>query len=588
MNTNRIGTLALVMLVAVLIVGLTACDQLVSILTSGDMPEQPDIEGGVTVGVVAPLSGQYASSFGQPILNGFELAQSEINAQAGGEIITLIPVDDMATLDGAKAAFNKLIDQGDVPVILGPSFSSQAKVTFPIATENGIVAFSSTSSASGINMAGDANFRAGLITARLNPPGVRATHAALGYQTAVTMYDEADTYSTIGHGDLVRALADVGVDILGTEAFEGGATDFSDELTRIKELNPEAIFVSSLSSEMDDILIKGRELGIPASVRFIIPELGDGEAAAAGKAAEGAISFTGWSIFASTPGNQAFIENYRAAYGADPDTWAAQSYATLHILNEAGARAGSAAPMAIAEALRNISLDTILGSFSFDGNGDAIYEPHVHIVKDGKLVPFDGSEMPDEMGLAAGLPMDLAMYRTWTSVEIGAPSAHGVAHGQGDRTTYINQPGVETLQDMSVETFPNGTTLVKDIMDDTNSFLWRVAVMWKTDDMMYDGHAGWKYVQYQRASEADDFVAAAGDGTEKGSNGCHGCHSAVNDPDVPGRDYVFVELPGYETADHGMSDHHDDASGHHDDMAEADASGHDDDMAPDNGDGSNQ
>ena len=90
-------------------------------------------------------------------------------------------------------------------------------------------------------------------------------------------------------------------------------------------------------------------------------------------------------------------------------------------------------------------------------------------------------------------------------------------------------------------------------MDDTNTFLWRVAVMWKTNDMMYDGHAGWRYVQYQRASEVDDFVAAAGDGTDKGSNGCHGCHSAVNDPDVPGRDYVFVELPGYEAADHDMS-----------------------------------
>ncbi|MDE0042802.1 MAG: ABC transporter substrate-binding protein, partial [Candidatus Poribacteria bacterium] len=334
-----------------------------------------------------------------------------------------------------------------------------------------------------------------------------------------------------------------------------------------------------------DILMQGRELGIPHSVPFIIPELSNAEVAAAGAAAEGTISFNGWSIFAPTPGNQTFIESYRSVYGTDPDAWAAQSYATLHILNEAGTRAGSSDPMAIAEALRSISIDTILGSFSFDENGDAIYEPFVHIVKDGKLVPFEGSQMPDEMRLAAGLPMDIAMYRSWTSVEIGAPSAHGVAHGKGDRTTYINQSGVETLQDMSAETFPHGTMLVKDIMDDTNSFLWRVAVMWKTDDMMYESHAGWKYVQYQRESAGADFVAAAGDGTDKGSNGCHGCHSAVNDPDVPGRDYVFVELPGYETADHGTTDHDDDTSEHHDhgtsehhdDMAGGDMPDHDDD-----------
>ena len=500
----------------------------------------------------------------------------------GAPGIASSPVDDEATVDGAKAAFNKLIAEG-VPVILGPGFSSQAKETFPIATEAGVVAFSSTSSASGINMPGDANFRSGLITARLNPPGVMVTHAALGYRNVATMYDAADTYSTIGHGDLVGALMDVGVTILATETFEGGDTDFTAQLTSIKALNPDAIFVSCLSAEMDDILIQGRALGIPTSVPFIIPELWNAEAAAAKEAAEGTISFNGWSSFASTPGNQAFIESYRAAYGTDPDPWAAQSYATMHILNEAGTRAGSADPMAIAEALKNIDgLDTILGSFSFDENGDAIYEPYVHIVKDGKLELFDGSGMPAETRLAAGLPMDIAMYRTWTSVEIGAPSAHGVAHGHGDRTTYINAPGVETLQDMSAETFPHGTMLVKDIMDDTNSFLWRVAVMWKTDDMMYDGHAGWKYVQYQRASEADDFVAAAGDGTDKGSNGCHGCHSAVNSPDVPGRDYVFVELPGYETAGHGTSDHHDEEADHHDEEAD-----HDHNMSADDGDGSN-
>ena len=393
MNMSRITRFVFVLAVAVMIMGLSACDQLVSILTSGDMPEPPEV--GVTVGVVLPLSGQYAALYGHSMLNGFELARNEINSsQVGAPGIAFITADDEATVDGAKAAFKKLIEQDGVPVILGPGFSSQARETFPIATENGVVAFSSTSSASGINMAGDANFRAGLITARLNPPGVMVTHAALGYQNVATMYDEADTYSIIGHGDLAGALMDNGVKILATKTFNGGETDFSTQLTEIMELSPEAIFVSALSAEMPLILKQGRALGIPSSVPFIIPELWNTEAVAAGDAAEGTISFNGWSIFASTPGNQAFIDTYRAVYGTDPDPWAAQSYATLHILNEAGNRAQSADPMAIAEALRGISgLDTILGSFSFDENGDAIYEPFVHIVKNGRLEPFDGSEM---------------------------------------------------------------------------------------------------------------------------------------------------------------------------------------------------
>ena len=418
MNQNQIARFVSVLALFAMIMGLSARDQLVSILTSSDMPEPPEV--GVTVGVVAPLSGQYATLYGEPILSGFELARNEINSSdPGAPGIAFITADDMGTVDGAKAAFKNLIEQESVPIILGPGLSRQAKETFPIATEGGVVAFSSTSSASGINMAGDANFRASLITARLNPPGVMATHAALGYQNVATMFDAADPYSTNGHGDLVDALMDAGVTILATETFEGGGDDFYTQLTNIMELNPDAIFVSCLSADMDDILIQGRAIGIPTSVPFIIPKLRNAVAAAAGAAAEGTISFNGWSIFATTPGNQAFVERYKAEYGTDPDSWAAQSYATMHILNEAGARAGSTDPMAIAESLRSISLDTILGSFSFDENGDAIYEPFVHIVRDGKLVPFDASEMPADDDMPDNDMTDNGMPSDGASVNDG-------------------------------------------------------------------------------------------------------------------------------------------------------------------------
>ena len=40
-----------------------------------------------------------------------------------------------------------------------------------------------------------------------------------------------------------------------------------------------------------------------------------------------------------------------------------------------------------------MDFDTILGSFSFDENGDAVYEPVVLMVKDGVLVNFGDSGM---------------------------------------------------------------------------------------------------------------------------------------------------------------------------------------------------
>ena len=138
------------------------------------------------------------------------------------------------------------------------------------------------------------------------------------------------------------------------------------------------------------ILSQGRELGIPDSVPFILPEIAIEQVAAAGTAAEGVITFIGWSSLAATPGNQAFIQSYTEKYGMEPNAWAAQSYATLHILAAAIANAQSTDSTAIRDTLANtMNMDTILGQFSFDAVGDAVYDPKILIVKDGAFAVFE-------------------------------------------------------------------------------------------------------------------------------------------------------------------------------------------------------
>ena len=108
-----------------------------------------------------------------------------------------------------------------------------------------------------------------------------------------------------------------------------------------------------------------------------------------GDAAEGVITFTDWVKTADTPGNQAFVENYTAKYGMEPSAWAAQPYAAVYTLAEAIRNAQSTDSEAIAAALADIKdFDTVLGKFSFAPNGDAIYDPVVLIVKNGKLEVF--------------------------------------------------------------------------------------------------------------------------------------------------------------------------------------------------------
>lgn len=373
--------------IGVLIVGFSACDR-VSQIIEPDAPQMTEPSGEISIGVVLPQTGRLTDSFGKSMQQGFELALSEINAaQPNGAKLKLIIENDQSTVEGAIAAFNTLIQEG-VSIILGPATSSQTEMAFPVAQKNQVVAISPTSAARGLSALGDYVFRVALTTDRLIPPGIEVTQAKLGYQRAATMYDETDLFSTDGDASVREVLPAKGVEVITTETFKSGDTDFSEQLTRIQTLNPDVIFVSCLAPEKPGILMKGHELGISAP--FIVRTLTAADVQATGVAAEGAMTFVGWGAALDTPGNQAFVENYNTKFKMEPTNYAARSYATLHILAEAVANAQSTDAVAIRDALASIrDFDTIFGKFSFDANGDAVYAEKVLIVKNGKLVRFE-------------------------------------------------------------------------------------------------------------------------------------------------------------------------------------------------------
>ena len=397
MNINT--RFILVITTLILIVGISACDQLLGILSDNQIPEMDGkvpqltgLSGEIPIGIVLPLTGRFISEYGYlPTQLGAELALNEINtAQLGDARIRFVAVDDGGTVEGTVKAFGKLIHQHGVPVILGPGLSSQAEKAFPIAQENQVVAFSATSSASGLSAIGDYIFRVSLTNDVLIPSGIKATRENLGYQRVAMIYDETDLYSTDNHDFLREILASHNVEVLARETFEGDEDDFFDQLTRIKALNSDAVFVSALSLEISKILIQGREVGIPVTVPFIVPDFAIDEVRAAGLAAEGVITFSGWSNTASTPGNHDFIRNYLTAYDVEASIWAAHAYATVYVLAEAIANAQSTDATAIRDAMADIKdLDTILGKFSFDAVGDAVYEPLTLVVANGQFEVFE-------------------------------------------------------------------------------------------------------------------------------------------------------------------------------------------------------
>ena len=357
------------------------------------VPITPDDEAAqlinVPIGVVVALTGKHAEAYGFAMQRGFEMAREEINSQ-GDVNLTFITVDDQSTPSGAKKSVQQLVDQG-VPAIVGLAISTHLKAAAPIAQENKVIAFSSVSSAAGLSGIGDFVFRTSLATNISIPSGLKAIGEKLGYKKVATIYDENDVYATNSNEVLKTALQTQGVEILTMETFQTGDTDFSQQLTNIIAIKPDALFVSALSQEI--ALIVAQTTEVPDSIDIIVPDLTANEVQKAGDAAEDVIGFIGWSDISEAPGNQNFIEKYQAKHGIPPEPWAAQSYATLHVLANAIKTAQSTDPTLIRDALAQTKdFPTILGKigkFSFDPNGDALYDQIIMVVKDGKLVFFE-------------------------------------------------------------------------------------------------------------------------------------------------------------------------------------------------------
>ncbi len=352
----------------------------------------------ITVGVVLPLSGSLRST-GERMKNAMELALEEINGSSlvKGTKITFIVEDSAASGDVAKRAYEKLIKNDGVTAVLGPFTSTATKEIISVADENKIVAFSPTSAAKGLSARSDFLFRASLTVERLVPFGIGITRERLGYSNVATITNAADEFSRSNNEEVNEELAKhKNITITSAQFYSRSSGEDLPDLTAglndilAADPTPEAIFISALTLGRVGVLVQAQRLGMEIPFLATLITLADIEAAnnAEPGSAEGAITFTTWIAAIDTPENRRFLRNYREKYDGEPDAFAALSYASVYILVHAIADASSTDPEAIRDAMADIRVDTLLGEFYFDRNGDAVYEPIVGIVEDGKFEVF--------------------------------------------------------------------------------------------------------------------------------------------------------------------------------------------------------
>lgn len=349
----------------------------------------------IVIGVIAPLTGEIPK-VGESTQNAAEMAVAEVN-DAGGLMVDgvahpvrIVIEDNESKAESAVTAATKLITQDNVIAIIGPQSSKQAVPTGQVANDRQTPMISPWSTNPDTTFNRPWVFRAAFLDPFQGRVMATFLQEELGVSSAAVLYDNASDYPKGLAENFRDAFEAAGGTVVAYESFATGDTDFSAQLTKIAEANPDVIFTPQYYNEVPLIVQQARELGIEVPIAgsdsWGTPDLLD----LCGDACEGLYFSTHYAPDIATDVAQQFIQAYEAQYGEKPDDVAALTYDAFQMLFRAIENAGQLDKTAIRDALQNIEeFEGVTGAMTFDEQGDPTKCAVIIQIKDGAFTYFD-------------------------------------------------------------------------------------------------------------------------------------------------------------------------------------------------------
>lgn len=356
----------------------------------GNVPAEEET---LKVGLLFPMSGDVAT-FGQSSYNGALLAIEDWNEQGGvmGQQIEPILEDGQCSAEAAVSAANKLIEQDGVQFIVGEVCSSASIPVSEIAVTKGVLQISGSSTNPAVTYDAETEttketiFRACFIDPFQGKVAARFAREELNAETAAVFLDQGNDY--------VRGLAEVfaenfeasGGEVVVMETYTGEDTDFSAILTKVKDAEPDVLYLPDYYSTVNLIHSQAREMGIEA-----ITMGGDGwdSAELDLEAAEGGYYTNHYSPDDPRPVVQDWVARYEEEYGSVPDALATLAYDATSILLQAMADAESTDPAVVADAMESGEFSVVSGDITFDEQHNPIKSAAILKVENGSAVFVD-------------------------------------------------------------------------------------------------------------------------------------------------------------------------------------------------------
>lgn len=331
----------------------------------------------IKIGSMFELTGS-AAAYGTSMNNAVHMAVDEINEDGGinGKQVEVVEYDTKTDETEAASLTTRLGTRDQVTAIIGPATTGSMQAAIPSANTAQVPIMSPTATDDGVltDSNGEVHpyaWRTSFTNSFQGSALAQFANDELDAKSAVILSDNSSDYA-IGLTETFKKVFDG--EIVASENFSEGETDFSAVLTNIKDMDFDVLYVPGYYEEAGPIIKQAREMGLDQPIlgpdgmgNEILREL-------AGAENMNDIYYTSHFVVTSEdPAVQEFVSDYKDEFNVEADMFTGLAYDSVYVLKEAIESAESSDPKEVNEALKNITdFPGITGTFSFDEMHDPV------------------------------------------------------------------------------------------------------------------------------------------------------------------------------------------------------------------------
>jgi len=334
----------------------------VAALTTGPAFADETIKIGIPVG----LSG--ANSVVAPsVVQSSELAAEEINASGGilGKKVELVVADDGSGAQGAQRAFDSLVFQDKVNVLISMETSAARNAGLPI-VNRGKVPYIYTSFYEGRSCSPWMYVNAWVPEQQVAPI---VDHFMKEFSAKTYFLIGSDYAFGRGMLEFTRSYVESkGGTVVGEEYLPMDGSDWTAIISKLKAANPDAVITSTAGGAPNVTLTKQlRAAGV--NIPYGNLAVDEGTAKAMGADATGIFIAASYITSIDSPENKTFLAAMEKKFGADlktPNDLSVPQYEAVYLYKAAVEKAGSTDPQAVIDALDEVSFTGPRGSITMN------------------------------------------------------------------------------------------------------------------------------------------------------------------------------------------------------------------------------